>query len=117
MQQAAEASYRSKIKELEANVAETEQKLGELQQHRAASGDKNAQRFILSPEQQAELEKFRQTEANSKKELKELRRNLRAETDSLENRVKGINIALMPAAVTLAGLAIALLKRKSTAAK
>ena len=117
MQQAAEASYRSKIKELEASLSETERKLNELQQHRQASGDKSAQRFILSPEQQAELENFRRKEASAKKELKELRRTLRAETDSLENRVKWINIALMPAAVTLAGLGIALLKRKSIAAK
>lgn len=117
MQQAAEASYRSKIKDLEANLADTSRKLSELQQHRQASGDKNAQRFILSPEQQAELEKFRKTEASTKKELKELRRNLRAETDSLETRIKWINIALMPAAVTLAGLSLALLKRKSNAAK
>ncbi|XHR30327.1 MAG: GldG family protein [Chthoniobacteraceae bacterium] len=111
MQAAAEASYQDKIRELESSLMETQSKLGELQSRR--SGDKGAQRFILSPEQQAELENFRKKEGSVKKELKELRRNLRAKTDSLENRIKWMNIALMPAAVTFAGLSLALIKRKS----
>lgn len=117
MQEAAESSYRNKIKELEGSLADTQRKLNELQQHRQASGDKSAQRFILSPEQQAELDNFRKTEASVKKQLKDVRRNLRAETDSLENRIKWLNIAGMPAAVTLAGIALAILKRKTVAAK
>ncbi len=111
MQAAAEASYQDKIRELESSLMETQSKLSELQSRR--SGDKGAQRFILSPEQQAELENFRKKEASVKKELKALRRNLRAKTDSLENRIKWMNIALMPAAVTFAGLSLALIKRKS----
>jgi hypothetical protein len=42
---------------------------------------------------------------------------LRKEVDSLENDLKWANILGMPAAVTLAGILIALLKRKKTAAK
>ena len=55
------------------------------------------QRFILSPEQQQELTNFRKKEADIKVQLKEMRRKLRAEIDSLENRIKWLNIAGMPA--------------------
>ena len=115
MQLTAEAAYQSKIKELEGSLAETQRKLGELQQHR--EGEAKAQRFILSAEQQAELTKFRQTEADVKKQLKGLRRNLRADTDSLENRVKWLNIAGMPLLVALSGLGFSVFKRNRNAAK
>jgi ABC-type uncharacterized transport system involved in gliding motility auxiliary subunit len=107
LQAEADASYRSKIKELEGSLAETQRKVNELQQSKDAG-----QRFILSPEQQQELVNFRKKEAESKLQLKEMRKKLRAEIDSLENRVKWLNIAGMPAAVVVAGFALALRKRK-----
>ena len=73
--------------------------------------------MILSPEQQAELTKFRQKQAEVNKELKQVRKDLKREVDSLENRLKWINIAGMPLLVTAAGISLALVKRKKTAAK
>lgn len=108
MQADAETNYRSKIKELETSLAETQRKVNELQRSKDAG-----QRFILSPEQQQELTNFRKTEADVKTQLKEMRRKLRAEIDSLENRIKWINIAGMPAVVILAGFVLALMKRQS----
>ncbi len=49
-----------------------------------AKGDKGAaggQRFILSPEQQAEIANFRKKEADVKMQLKEERKKLRADID------------------------------------
>src|SRR5438477_10628142 len=43
------------------------------------------QRFILSPEQQQELVNFRKKEADAKLQLKQMRKQLRSEIDSLEN--------------------------------
>ncbi|MFL6567992.1 MAG: GldG family protein [Chthoniobacterales bacterium] len=111
MQADAEASYRSKIKELETSLADTQRKVNDLQ--RAKEGN---QRFILSPEQQTELANFRKTEADVKGQLKTMRRQLRASIDSLENRLKWINIAGMPVAVIVAGLIFTAMKRKRTAA-
>ena len=45
------------------------------------------------------------------------RKNLRRDIDSLENRIKWLNIAGMPLLVTLSGITLALLKRQRTAAK
>jgi ABC-type uncharacterized transport system involved in gliding motility auxiliary subunit len=112
MQAEAEDNYRSKIKELEDSLAETQRRLNELQQKK-----EKGQRFILSPEQQSEVDNFRKTEASAKVKLKEERKKLRLDIDSLENRVKWYNIAAMPVIVSLSGVALALYKRKRTAAK
>jgi ABC-type uncharacterized transport system involved in gliding motility auxiliary subunit len=110
LQADAETNYRSKIKELEQNLAETQRKVNELQQNKQAG-----QRFILSPEQQQELIKFRKTEADAKLQLKRMRKQLRAEIDSLENRVKWLNVAGMPVVVVIAGFVLAAMKRNRAA--
>ncbi len=111
MQAGAEASYRSKIKELEESLADAQRKIGQLQ-----SGKQEGQRFILSPQQQEELANFRKKEGEAKTQLKEVRKKLRADIDSLENRIKWLDIAAMPALVALAGLAFAVIKRRRSAA-
>jgi ABC-type uncharacterized transport system involved in gliding motility auxiliary subunit len=112
MQAEAEANYRSKIKELEDSLAETQRRLNELQQKK-----EQGQRFILSPEQQKELENFRQKEAEAKVKLKDERKKLRQDIVSLENRTKLYNLAVMPVLVSASGLILAFYKRKRTSAK
>ena len=107
MQADSEANYRNKIKELEGSLAETQRKVNELQQSKDAG-----QRFILSPEQQQELTNFRKREADVKIQLKDMRKSLRKDIDSLENRIKWLNIAGMPIAVILLGFGLAAMKRK-----
>jgi ABC-type uncharacterized transport system involved in gliding motility auxiliary subunit len=113
MQSHAEASYRNKIKEIEDSLRETQTKLNELQSKK----EKGQQRFILSPEQQAELEKFRKKEADAKRELKEVRKNLRKDIDALENTLKWANIAGMPLLVAAFGIVLAVVKNKRARAK
>jgi ABC-type uncharacterized transport system involved in gliding motility auxiliary subunit len=113
MRTEAESRYRSKIKELEADLQETQRKLNELQRTKEDS----SQRFILSPEQKTELENFRTKQAETNKKLKELRKQLRRDIDSLENRLKWANILGMPAIVIVLGLLVGIIKRQRTAAK
>jgi multidrug resistance efflux pump len=110
MQADAEGNYRNKIKDLEASLAETQRNLNELQKNK-----EGGQRFILSPEQQQELVSFRKKEADVKVQLKQMRKQLRSEIDSLENRIKWLNIAGMPVVVVLAGFGFASMKRKRVA--
>ena len=112
MEAQAEAKFRGKVQELEGSLQETQTRLNELQQNKDKS-----QRFIMSPEQQAELEKFRKQQARTSSELKKLQKDLRREVVQLEARVKGWNIFAMPLAVTACGLVLAVYKRKLTAAK
>ena len=112
MQAAAEKAYQSKIKELEDSLAQTRQRLSELQQ--AKQGN---QRFILSPDQQAEMAKFQTKEAEVNRQLKDERKKLRRDIDSLETNMKWVNIAGMPLLVSISGIGLAFYKRKRTSAK
>jgi len=113
LQAKAESKFRDKIAQLEQGLAETEQRLNELQSRKEGA----SQQFILSPEQQKELENFRKKEAEARKELKLVRRNLRTEIDALETRLKWINIAAVPAIVAIFGIGLALHRKKRSAAK
>ena len=117
MQAKAEAAFQAKIKSLEASLAEAQNKLNELQRTKGDKGDKGGQRFILSPEQQQEINNFRNKERDVKIQLKEERKKLRIGIDSLENTIKWLNIALMPVLVAAAGIALALLRLQRRAAR
>jgi len=109
MEAEAQKQYYGKIQALEAELQKTTEKLQELQKARGTAA-KGAQ--ILTPEQQEELERFRKTVAQSRIELKELRKNLRQDAESLVFWTKLANIAVMPLLVALAGLAVALVRRR-----
>ncbi|HZQ71885.1 MAG TPA: Gldg family protein [Burkholderiales bacterium] len=105
----AQKQYFGKIQALENELQKTTAKLQELQkaQGGAAKGGQ-----ILTPEQQAELERFRKTVAETRLELKEVRKNLRQDAESLVFWTKVLNIALMPLLVAIAGLVVALVRRR-----
>lgn len=111
MQAEAEEKYLAQIQALETELSETSRRLSELQ----FSKDEN-QRFILSPEQQSELEQFQKRQVEVRNELKSVRRSLRQDIDQLETRLKWINIALMPALVIFTGILIAIIRKKRTSA-
>ena len=112
MEAAAQDKYQSKIDELEAGLTQARQKLSELQ-----SAKQSDQKSVLSPEQQAEIKKFQENEAQIDKQLKQVRKELRQEIDSLQNWLKWLNIALMPVVVTCIGLGLAFFKKRSRAAR
>jgi ABC-type uncharacterized transport system involved in gliding motility auxiliary subunit len=111
MEAQAQQSYLGKIKELEDSLNQTQEKLQALQKGRGG-----AQSTILSPEQQTEIENFRKKATEARRDLKELRKNLRVETDTLEFWTKVINIGLVPLLVALAGLLLAFAKRRRVGA-
>jgi ABC-type uncharacterized transport system involved in gliding motility auxiliary subunit len=112
MEAEAQQQYFGKIQALEAELQKTTEKMQQLQKARGAAA-KGAQ--ILSAEEQAEIENFRKTVVVARKELKELRRNLRQDSESLVFWTKVANIALMPVLVALAGIGVAMLRRRRQA--
>jgi ABC-type uncharacterized transport system involved in gliding motility auxiliary subunit len=114
MQKEANLRFQSEIKKLEQEQQEAQQRLNELQQAKKETGQ---QRFILSPEQQAEIAKFRQKEADAKRQLRQVRKDLKKDIDSLENRLKWANIAGMPLLVTALGIALAVVRKQRTKAQ
>jgi len=107
MEAAAQQQYLGKIKELEDSLNQTQENLKKLQNSKAGVTSS-----ILTAEQQAELENFRVKAAQTRGVLKTLRKNLRVETDTLEFWTKVVNIGLVPLLVALAGLGLALAKRR-----
>ena len=108
----AQKQYFGKIQSLEDELQKTTAKLQELQKAQGAAG-KSVQ--ILSAEQQVELERFRKTVAESRLALKEVRKNLRQDAESLVFWTKIANIVLMPLLVTFFGLLVAFLRKRRTA--
>jgi ABC-type uncharacterized transport system involved in gliding motility auxiliary subunit len=109
MEADAQKQYFGRLKSLEDEVQKTTEKLQALQN---ARGDAAKGAQIMSPEQQAEIEKFRTHVAQTRKELKELRKNLRRDAEALVFWTKVANIALMPLLVVLLGLCVFFVKRR-----
>ena len=91
--------WQKKAADFEAELQMTQQRLQSLQKQK--SGD---ERFILSKEQQEEIVKLRKAQADTRKQLKNVRKELTADIDSLGLTLKCINIALVPVLVVLFGL-------------
>jgi len=111
MEAKAQQAYLGKIKELEDNLGQTQEKLNALQKGKGQGAG-----AILSAEQQTELEDFRRKAAETRLALKEVRRELRADSEALQFWTKVLNIALMPVLVALAGIGLAILRRRGTSA-
>lgn len=112
MQAAAQARFQAEINKLQKEADEANQKLSELQGKKEAG-----QRFVLSKEQQDEIEKFKKNRAEANKHLKQVRRNLRQDIDSMENKLKWANIAGVPVLVSIAGLVLAGIRKQKTKAQ
>ena len=105
----AQKQYFGRIQALEDEKQKTQARLQELQKQQPGAGKSQ----ILSAEQQEELERFKKTYIETNLALKELRRNLRQDAEALVFWTKVANIAVMPLLVALAGLLIALLRRRT----
>jgi ABC-type uncharacterized transport system involved in gliding motility auxiliary subunit len=108
----AQARFTDKIKELQDSRDKANDRLNELQQQKSQN-----QKFILSPEQQAEIENLRKTENKVSSDLRTVQKDLRRDVVSLQHHVELINVAAMPLAVIVAGIGLAVFKRKRNSAK
>ncbi len=113
LQADANRKFKKKIEEMDAKVQDARRRINELQRSKKDA----SQKFILSPEQEKEINKLRTAEVESRKEAKKLRKQLRKEIDSLETACKWFNIALMPMIITLLGLIVAFNRKRRSAAK
>ena len=102
LKQAADARFRAKERELQAQLSATEAKLTELQQQK---GDSTGSAMLMSPEQQAELVRFQDEKLRIRKELRQVRRQLDEDIQTLGAKLKFINIAGLPIVLTVIALA------------
>jgi len=109
LEEKAQARWMAREQELVREVEETNLKLQQLEQQKDAS-----QNLILSEEQEAEIQRFQEEKIRINRELKEVRRNLRADIERLGNRIKFINLFAIAFMVSLAGVAYGLYRRQKS---
>ncbi len=107
LQREAEARFREQEEVLKQQLAQTEQRLAELQQ-----SDSPEQVLELTPEQQATLQQFMQDKLKIRKELREVRYQLNADIERLGRVLKFVNIALVPLLLTLGVIVLWLFRRR-----
>ena len=99
IQQEAEMQFRQKEQALQQRLKETERKIQELQRTK-----EDQTTVILSAEQEAALDGFRQELVATRKELRNVQHELQKNIESLENVVKFLNIGLMPLVIAVGGV-------------
>ncbi|MFP4030086.1 MAG: Gldg family protein [Desulfococcaceae bacterium] len=109
LERRAQERWLAREQELMRKVDETNRKLEQLERQKDGS-----QEFIMSAEQEAEIQQFQQEKARINRELKEVRRNLRADIETLGGWVKFLNIFGMVLVVAMAGLAFGLYQRRQS---
>jgi ABC-type uncharacterized transport system involved in gliding motility auxiliary subunit len=103
----ADARFRETEQRLQAELAETESRLGELQ-----SAREDTSSLLMSPEQQAEVERFQEEQLRIRRELREVQRELDSSIEGLGVALKIVNIVAVPIALLAFGLVVFALKRR-----
>lgn len=106
----ADDRFRVTEERLQQELRDAEQKLSELQARRE---DRNA--VILSPEQEAELERFRDRRVEIRRELRQVQRNLDRDIERLGNVLKAVNIGAVPLVISVVSVLVLLARRRRRA--
>jgi ABC-type uncharacterized transport system involved in gliding motility auxiliary subunit len=110
LQHAADARFHAQEEQLQQELQQTEQQLTLLQSRR---NDKSA--LILTPAQQAEIERFEAEKLQIRKRLRAVQAGLVSDIDRLGTELKVINIIVMPAVFAFGALLLAGLHRRRPA--
>ena len=110
----AQRRFSREQKVLEAKVAETEKHLQELEGHRTARGQPGQAKptEMFTPEQRAEIEKFRDQYFASRKALREVQHRLSSDIDRLGGWLAAINILLVPLMLAIVAIVLAVMRRQ-----
>ena len=107
LEAAALKKWQAEQETFEKELEQTQQRLSALQKQKSGND-----RFLFSKEQQEEIAKLRKTQADTRRKLKNVRKELTADIDRLGLTLKVINICLVPALVILLGLLRGLMRRR-----
>jgi len=105
IRQAAELKYRESESTLQTNLTQAQQALAQLQQGAGGSA------IALSQKQKDEIERIRRGMAQTRVQLRDVQRNLRAEVDALGSRLAFLNIFGVPLLVVVFALVMGLIRR------
>ncbi len=111
LEKEAQSKFEDKLKKLEAEQQAILQEKTKLE-----STGKGQNQFTLSIDPEA-LKDIQKKELEKRKQIREIRKELRSEIDLIQLQIKLANIVSMPALVIIAGIIFFVRKRKVTAAK
>ncbi len=105
----AEARFLVEQQRLETELRETENRLAQLQSGGLDDGQGNV---LLTSEEEEEINRFRAKLLETRAALRAVQHNLRSDIEALENRIRFINIALMPILVAVFAVGLAVTRRR-----
>ena len=111
LEKEAQSKFEDKLKKLEAEQQAILQDKTKLE-----STGEGQNQFTLSIDPEA-LKNIQKKELEKRKQIREIRKELRSEIDLIQLQIKLANIVSMPALVVIAGIIFFVRKRKVTAAK
>jgi ABC-type uncharacterized transport system involved in gliding motility auxiliary subunit len=114
LQADAQAQYQQQADALQVNLTDTENRLKALQQGGSINGQP-ANANALTPDQKAEIQRFEHVLADTRRQLRDVQHNLRADIDFWGTVLAWINIALVPFLVAIFAVALAILRRRRRA--
>jgi len=103
----AEARFRDTEERLQAELEETERTLTEMQSLR-----QDGELTVLTPEQEAEVQKFIDRKLQIRTELRQVQHDLSRDIEALGMRLKLINIVLVPVLIVIAALVFRQVRRR-----
>ena len=120
----ADAQYRQTERGLQQRLEDTEKRLRELRQGSTApgatppaAGERNqAQQAVITPEQRAEIDSARAEILRTRRQLRAVQLELRRDIEGLETMLRVVNIALVPALLTIFAIGLAVVRQRRRAA-
>jgi ABC-type uncharacterized transport system involved in gliding motility auxiliary subunit len=114
MQAEAQAEFQQQADALKQQLTDTEARLHALEQGGSTNGQPTTN-LSLTPEQQAEIERFKRQLVQTRTDLRDVQSNLRGNIDLLGSVLAFINIALVPLLVAGFAIVLAVLRRRRRA--
>jgi len=114
LQAEAQAKFQQQADALQQQLTDTQERLKALEQGQGTGGQA-AQSTQLTPEQTAEIDRFKRELIDTRTQLRDVQSNLRREVDALGAFLAFVNIALVPILVAGFAIVLAFLRRRRRA--
>jgi ABC-type uncharacterized transport system involved in gliding motility auxiliary subunit len=105
MRQIADDKFRAKEQDLLASISEIEKNIDNLKREEQTTG------VLLTSAQQNEIDSFRIKMLESRRDLRQVQRSLRNDVETLENRIRVVNIWAVPLIIAIIALLLAFVRR------
>ena len=105
MRQKADDKYRNKEQELLNSISDIEKNIKNIQREEKSTG------VLMTAAQQEQVDNFRIKMLESRRDLRKVQRSLRNDVETLENRIRIINIWAVPIVVAIISILLALVRK------